>query len=336
MTLAKDLTSRLHPCSFTVKHLPFIVRFRKANAKTEKLAKLASRQSSSSSQVLPSPANALSKKQPLAKKVEVMEIDLSGFDSDSSDDVSSAASEDFDDGIDYVKKWEEEAIEPEQTLPTVCSFDEEKMMNEIKFLTFDENLKQFLAADESVLQDLKVKEEIKSWIYSGKLVDKLFKRDKVESGKKLSPESETVFQAFESNIEEGEYSEERSPSMIIDLSPQKSPKSQLESNILAEGNNLKPRQSDNYANDQDHVSFEMSPEAEDDTSIRDILADIQDSYERQLDEEFSDISNSGPFVEPSYFNPSVLEIDPSVAVSELPCINSWTVAEQETSQGSIL
>ena len=115
-------------------------RFRKANARTEnaiakqnKLAAAAAAAAAKQGPVLNVPVvtSALQPVLPASDMVTSMEDDnsSSGDDAESSDEILSTKSED--DEIDYVKMWEDEAVETNQGLPMVQEFDEERLMDPV-------------------------------------------------------------------------------------------------------------------------------------------------------------------------------------------------------------
>ena len=138
-------------------------RFRKANARTEnamaKQNKLAAAAAAKQGPVLNVPfvTSAPQPALPASDMVTSTEDDnsSSGDDAESSDEILSTKSEDGE--IDYVKMWEDEAVETNQGLPMVQEFDEERLMSEINFLSFDEDKKLFLPTDKDILEKLEVK-----------------------------------------------------------------------------------------------------------------------------------------------------------------------------------
>lgn len=285
------------------------------------------------------------------RETEAMDADTSGDDSESSDEILSTKSDD-DDDVDYVKMWEEKAVESQNS--QIQEFDEEKLMSEIKFLTFDTKLKSYLPTEDEILQKLKVREEIKSLLFSGKLMEKICNK-KCEGS--LKNEVETMKNEENKNLEllmskvhgetekhEGKVSSKKASNTISLLKKKTIPKEALieskyfPSETLGNEDNTTTSQANISTNDDTMpvaALFEESPEPEDDSSIRDLLADIQDSYVRQMDEEFHELSspsNVDNFVETSdptgFFNPSDpdLEIDPSVAA--MPnIVNAWTMPD---------
>ena len=333
-------------------------RFRKANAKSENaLAKQAKMMATKKS--VPAAQQVIQSELPGVPKTEAMDADTSGDESESSDEILSTKSDD-DDEVDYVKMWEEEAVDSRNSSTQIQEFEEEKLMSEIKFLTFDDKLKTYLPAEAEILEKLKVREEIKSLIFSGKLIEKI--RAKKYEGSRKEEKEETTKNVETFNLEllmSKVHGETEKPKKVK-VSPKKKlnyisllKKKPIPKEASLDKNDLRPEtvanegkttvgRMDVSTNEEDDhkrptATFETSPEPEDDSSIRDLLADIQDSYVRQLDEEFHELSspsNVDNFVETSdaaeFFNPSDpdLEIDPSVATTELPCIvNSWTMPD---------
>ena len=94
----------------------------------------------------------------------------SGDESESNDEILSTNEDD----VDYVKMWEENAVE--QQIFQIQEFDESKILEEIKFLAFDEDKRIFSKVEKEILQKLGVEEEIKNLIFSGKLVQKMLEK----------------------------------------------------------------------------------------------------------------------------------------------------------------
>lgn len=246
--------------------------------------------------------------------------------SDESSCGASSAMSDGDDDVDYVKKWQEEASNPAPSHPLIKPFDEDRMLNEIKFLSFDEKLEKYFAAESSLLEKLDLANGLRTLLFSGKLAGVSPKKDTDLKGE---PENATGAPKTDNFVDDTATDNSKTDEMPPKVGPFLKVSTQLFRTSPESPAAATSGQDDSSAADGAvEASFEMSPDAEeDDNSIRDILADIQDSYERQLDEEFSDISQSSPFVEPAFFNPNVLEIDPSEMSAEpdLPCIvDAWT------------
>jgi len=261
----------------------------------------------------------------------------SGDDAESSDEVSSTKSDDNE--IDYIKMWEDEAVETNQGVPTVQEFDEEKLIGEIKFLSFDEEKKLFLPTDKDILEKLDVKKEIKNLLFSGKLMDNLCKSQKI-----IFSQIQNQSQHLPHLMSEKE--DKRAKTVDDKLTEVENPVNEIQMATIQKIDHASTK------SDRDIGSFEMSPE--EDNSIRDLLADIQDSYVRQLDEEFHEMSSSPSNVAEfvtngnnessnvaSFFNSSddpdegsnLLEIDPNAAADDdLPCIvNAWTMPNDHVS-----
>jgi hypothetical protein len=200
----------------------------------------------------------------------------SGDESESSDEILSTKS----DEDDFVKMWEENAVE--QPSCQIQEFDESKILAEIKFLTFDDDKRIFSKVENEILQKLEVQEEIKNLIFSGKLVQKML--EKRHSSKSVSSLDKNVLM-----------SEKQSDSSMRDISTNPT-KSQEKDITKATNESMDLSTSDNSTktfdnssscmvkltfggqnarHEEAHATFEMSPEPEEDNSIRDILADIQ-------------------------------------------------------------
>jgi len=84
--------------------------------------------------------------------------------------------------------------------------DEERMLDEIQFLTFDENLKTYLPPDRALLEKLDLKGEIKKFLCSGDLLTGRLKRDQevkeTERGGTVSTAVSDVVNTVESIAEE--------------------------------------------------------------------------------------------------------------------------------------
>ena len=231
----------------------------------------------------------------------------SGDESESSDEILSTNEDD--DGVDYVKMWEENAVE--QTIFQIQEFDESKILEEIKFLAFDEDKRIFSKVEKEILQKLGVEEEIKNLIFSGKLVQKILEKRpqdtnfesshnknlKLKSRARSDNQNDTPMKDISTvatKLQRKDISTEAIKFKQKDISDE-TPKFQqkdisktpIEKMDVSSSDNLKTTV-DNSSGSMVKVTFggqqvqpetfEMSPEPEDDSSIRDILADIQVSF----------------------------------------------------------
>ena len=73
--------------------------------------------------------------------------------------------------MDYVKLWEEKAKMPITASGSVEELDERKLFDEIKFLSWSSENSKFIKTDDAILDELRVYEEFKSLIISGKYID---------------------------------------------------------------------------------------------------------------------------------------------------------------------
>ena len=200
----------------------------------------------------------------------------------------------------------------------IQEFDESKILEEIKFLAFDDDKRIFSKVEKEILQKLGVEEEIKNLIFSGKLVQKILEKRpqdtnfesshnknlKLKSRARSDNQNDTPMKDISTvatKLQRKDISTEAIKFKQKDISDE-TPKFQqkdisktpIEKMDVSSSDNLKTtfdntiKTVDNSRGNLVKVTFggqqvqpetfEMSPEPEDDSSIRDILADIQVSF----------------------------------------------------------
>ena len=182
-----------------------------------------------------------------------------------------------DDGVDYIKLWDEKAVASSaagEGPPSISSFDVETMINEINFLDIkkaaigtklEEEVRYMCDVDEKLKDALK--DKMKRQILSGEYLKKKKKRNPSFSAGNIEPESKT-----EVNFVKPAQPPPPSHRQPQVLTPPASKQSSAISDTAGEG---LPTQN-----------------ADEDSAIQDILDDIRGSFERQFDRDFEEITNS--------------------------------------------
>ena len=290
------------------------------------------------------------KDSPISKPVKKKPSGVPAPGASTSDDDERGGDDFVDDGTDYVKLWTDHAKDPESD--EMIEFDEEQMLAEIRCLQWNPEDKKFVDLESELLQKLKIKEEIRNLIFSGKYVDEIKKVKSKTDQKpaadeaKKQPQPPVATQSLPTedivleSITGNETMEERY------VSPAKTTVTDM-------------ALSSTFA-DEDKASTEQTKTGDDDNAIQDLLEDIRGSFERQFDDEFDGLTGEGgnsadantAADEQSLGNienafsmntdqQTAMDIpdfafdgnqnDGGDADQELCIINSWTVPENESS-----
>ena len=212
-----------------------------------------------------------------------------------------------DDGVDYIKMWDEKAVVSSTTAegpPTISSFDVETMINEINFLdikkaaigTKYEDEVRFMCDVDEKLKDA-LKDQMKRQILSGEYLKKKKRRTPSSSTGNIQPVVEP-----ESKVE------------VNFVKPAQPPPPPQRQQVSTPGSS---KQSSTVSGSAGGL---QTQNADEDSAIQDILDDIRGSFERQFDRDFEELTTSDePNVEDGGENDRpVSSAVAGAAVSELP------------------
>ena len=212
-----------------------------------------------------------------------------------------------DDGVDYIKMWDEKAVVSSTTAegpPTISSFDVETMINEINFLdikkvaigTKYEDEVRFMCDVDEKLKDA-LKDQMKRQILSGEYLKKKKRRTPSSSTGNIQPVVEP-----ESKVE------------VNFVKPAQPPPPPQRQQVSTPGSS---KQSSTVSGSAGGL---QTQNADEDSAIQDILDDIRGSFERQFDRDFEELTTSDePNVEDGGENDRpVSSAVAGAAVNELP------------------
>ena len=189
-----------------------------------------------------------------------------------------------DDGVDYIKMWDEKAVGSSTTTegpPTISSFDVETMINEINFLDikkaaigtkYEDEVRYMCDVDEKLKDALK--DQMKRQILSGEYLKKKKKRNPSSSTGTVQPEVEP-----DSKVE---------VNFVKPAQPPPPPQRQQVSTPPAS----KQPSSSAVSSDAAAGGMQTPQNVDEDSAIQDILDDIRGSFERQFDRDFEELTTS--------------------------------------------
>ena len=201
---------------------------------------------------------------------------LSSTDDDSDDPESDDEILEYEnDGVDYIKMWKEH----QQKLQKdggggrqhggFHKITEEQLLDEIKFFTLNKEKRVFEPASDELLDDLGVIEDIRSVVISGKYTEMVKLQEKPKPKKadhKLMPPPKA-------KVQQPSKSTQKPPGLPEDDAP-------VVSSVL-----------DHVGQQQgDPGHHHKQVDEDEDDAIKDLLDDIRGSFERQFDDEFTELS----------------------------------------------
>ena len=188
-----------------------------------------------------------------------------------------------DDGVDYIKMWDENAVVSSTTAEgpqTISSFDVETMISEINFLDikkaaigtkYEDEVRYMCDVDEKLKDALR--DQMKRQILSGEYLKKKIKR---------TPSSSTT-----GNVQP-EVEAERKIEVNFVKPAQPPPPSQRQQVSTPPAS----KQSSSAVSDAAGGGGLQTQNADEDSAIQEILDDIRGSFERQFDRDFEELTTS--------------------------------------------
>jgi hypothetical protein len=213
---------------------------------------------------------------------------------------------DFDDkGVDYIKLWDETAVggcddDDDDDSNEIESFDEETLLNEIRFLDLKktaigqkyEDIGFMCDVDEELVQRLKLREQLKPIVSGEYLRGRSEQSNRAEQqSEKLVPEAAP---APMSPTPEGEVEEEEEVTFarpaIVAPPPPPPAAASAAATATAAAEAAAAAAAEAAAAAAAAATHPQAPAPTEDSAIQDLLDDIRGSFERQFDNEFEELS----------------------------------------------
>ena len=200
-----------------------------------------------------------------------------------------------DDGIDYVKLWDEQSTKPKSAELQDIKMDN-SLLEELKFFTLNKDLKKFTPADDAYLEKLGIVHELETIIKSGEY-RKFIKQQEIAQPEPTKADKSKVQASVTKLSKEKTVLLETSPSSSIT----KAATSIAQIVTKAPDHELMPPPAPAKVNSPPVIASivtpahnrtcEAAPEDED-NAIQNLLDDIRGSFERQFDDEFNDFTET--------------------------------------------
>ena len=200
-----------------------------------------------------------------------------------------------DDGIDYVKLWDEQSTKPKSAELQDIKMDN-SLLEELKFFTLNKDLKKFTPADDAYLEKLGIVHELETIIKSGEY-RKFIKQQEISQPEPAKADKSKLQASVTKVPQEKKVPLETSPSSSIT----KAATSIAQIVTKAPDHELMPPPAPAKVNSPPVIASivtpahnrtsEAAPEDED-NAIQNLLDDIRGSFERQFDDEFNDFTET--------------------------------------------